>query len=334
MSVVSGPLGLCVCVGLPNFELPNFWVRKGPPSVTRGIFPAILFCSVGHVAFHGPLLVSHLCPPLLPTMSESDDVHREERRRSRDAATRSLEELQAEINETERIDEREKDRANTRRLDAEISSASAIHERQLGHADAAGLQREVAVTSRAASRADDSASAKDLEELAKEADELSLTIEQTMKLRAQAKAFRDGLDATEGLSTEFRVMSFSEQMAEKDRLILEYWDRVRKDHRDLITFVGRVFDDIVNTADYHTKLANKTHFRYDTKSDDEFVLKMLELYHGSFMYPGEKEAYRVTRRINGGPLFEYISICPELKELKESLLELYKFWKETSKFTY
>ena len=265
-------------------------------------------------------------------MPDSDDEHGEERRRSREAALKGLEDFDAEIEESKRIDERSRDRENTRRLDAEISAAHAIHGRQQGHSDTAGLQREAAVASRAASRADDSAAAKDLEELAEQTEELILTIEESMKLRAEAMAFRAELSPTNGLSPNFKAMTFGQQMAEKNRLILEYNDRVRKDPPIIDGFV---FDGVINTADYAVHLANKTHFAYAPTADpDDFETKMLQLYHGSFMHPGEDMAYRITRRINGGPFFRYISLCAEHRELKEFMLELYDFWKEKSKCTY
>lgn len=157
-----------------------------------------------------------------------------------------------------------------------------------------------------------------------------------MLIAKQAMAFRASLPDTDPESPNFNYksikdMSEGERLAEKDKHILADWERVLKDPP---VISGRIYNDIINTADYETELAGKHQFRYEPTDDaDDFQKKMLELYHGGFMYAGKDKAYRVTRRINGGPLFHYISNCEELAELKTFMTELYGFWKKHSKCT-
>ena len=215
---------------------------------------------------------------------------------------------------------------------AEMERSARRHEQR----EAAQKLREGAdELEHAATRMERATAAAKLGDLADETEELVLSLEESEKLAAQAMAFRASLPETNPESGKFSVasikdMTYDELLAERDKRILADWDRVLKDPPEIN---GRKYDDIVNTADYETELAGKRRFRYEATVDaSDFQLKMLEMYHGGLMFAGEDDSYRYTRRIHGGPLFEYIGNCEELKELKAFLLELYAFWKKHSKY--
>ena len=246
----------------------------------------------------------------------------------REARAKELLEMAAETAEITARLNRANAAADLNESAAELARSTRRHEqREAAHQ----LMGEADEMKRTTARMERASAAAELKDLADETKELTLSLEELGTIAAQAMAFRASLPDTDPESPNFNYksikdMSRGEKQAKKEKCILKDWERVLKDPP---VINGRTCDDIINTADYETELAGKHQFRYEATSDaDDFQVKMLELYHGGFMYAGEDEAYRITRRIHGGPLFSYISNC---KELKEFMIELHGFWKEHSK---
>lgn len=265
---------------------------------------------------------------------DTDDY--EERRKVLAKRKADADALNALVADGERQAERMQRRLKADELDESVAEGERLVLRQERRAAADRLDADVAEGDRAARRMEQRAQADELDELVEEGEELILTIEDSLLLSEQARAFRASLPDTDPESPNFNVESIKdlthgELLAEKAKRVLEDWERVIEDPP---TINGRTYDDIINTADYKTELADKHQFRYEATDDaDAFQRKMLEMYHGGFMYTGEDKAYRYTRRIHGGPLFHYISNCKDLTELKEFMVELHGFWKKHSECT-
>lgn len=266
-----------------------------------------------------------------------DSDNYEERRKVLAKRKADADALDALVAESERQAERMQRRLDADKLDEVVAEGERLILRQERRAAADRLDADVVEGDRAARRMEQRAQADELDELVEEGEERILSLEESLLLSEQARAFRASLPDFDPESPNFNVESIKdltrgEILAKKNKRILEDWERVLKDPPSIN---GHTYNDIINTADYKTELAGKHQFRYEATDDaDDFQVKMLELYHGGFMHTGEDEAYRITRRIHGGPLFHYISNCEELDELKEFMTELYKFWKTHSECSY
>mmetsp|Transcript_29096 Transcript_29096/g.84557 ORF Transcript_29096/g.84557 Transcript_29096/m.84557 type:complete len:613 (+) Transcript_29096:96-1934(+) len=261
--------------------------------------------------------------------NESHAKLSEERHRDREEAVAAAERLNRLCDDSARLDSRVKALVDAERLKDMMNDADRINSRTQDRAALDSLESTIETSARMDSRVSDLSAAEGLNSLVDEAEEYALSLEESIKVSEQAMAFRASLPADDPLSTKFRVMTYAEQACAKDEAIFRDWQRVLQDPP---VVNDRTYDDIINVVDYKTELKGVHQFRYEATDDaDDFQKNMLELYHGGFMCEGEDKAYRITRRIHGGPLFHYISNCKELKDLKHFMTELYGFWKETTK---